>query len=245
MTESERITDSHLRPIMIQRQVLRHPAGSSLVSQGKTRVLCAASIGNDVPDFRSMTNGGWITAEYAMLPGSTTPRKRRDGAARFPDKRSIEISRFLGRCLRAVVDLDSMGPHLITLDCDVLDADGGTRAAALSGSCIALHDALVSLVNEGRIAANPFRTLVAGVSVVAVNDRLVLDPSYSDDARASMELNIALSETGAPVEIHAMGEGKPFSIRMLEEAIDIARGGAELIFEEQRRVLQETRADHP
>jgi ribonuclease PH len=138
-----------------------------------------------------------------------------------------------------------MGPHLITLDCDVLDADGGTRAAALSGSCIALYDALDSLVNESRITANPFRNLVAGVSVVAVKDRLVLDPSYSDDARASMELNIALSETGEPVEIHAMGEGKPFSIRMLEEAVDLARGGAELIFEEQRRVLQETRADNP
>jgi ribonuclease PH len=141
--------NAEIRPLTVERSFMNYAEGSAFISLGSTRVICAASVSQDLPEFRRETGGGWVTAEYAMLPRSTKKRKARQGPLSPPDKRSIEISRFIGRCLRAVVDIDAMGPWLIQIDCDVVDADAGTRVAALTGSLVALHDALLWLHESG------------------------------------------------------------------------------------------------
>ncbi len=231
-----------LRPIRFERGAVRHPAGSCLVSFGQTRVLCTASIEREVPPHRRGSGGGWLTAEYAMLPGSTSPRKRRDGAKQ--DGRSVEIQRLIGRSLRAAVDLDAIGEVTLYVDCDVLQADGGTRTAAITGGWIALHDALSSLARE-RGLDSPSRYLlgqVAAISVGVVGGALEVDLDYARDSKADVDFNVVM-RSGAPgqpaafIEVQGTGEQGVFSRPQLDQLLDAAGGAIAELFQLQNQAL--------
>jgi len=229
--------DDELRPVRMERSFLKNAEGSVLVQQGSTRVICAASVGVGVPDFRKDSGGGWITAEYSMLPRSTVQRKRRQGVAQAPDKRSIEISRFLGRCLRAVVDLDALGSNMIQIDCDVVDADAGTRVAALTGSLVALHDALTFLNKENSFKKWPLREYVAGISVAMMENRLLLDPCYREDHDAAVDLTLVVTNSLRIVEVHAAAETAPYERTVLDDMIALGIKGARELFTAQEKIL--------
>ncbi|MCU0612570.1 MAG: ribonuclease PH [Candidatus Eisenbacteria bacterium] len=220
------------RSVEIHRGFLRHAEGSAMITQGATRVICAASISAALPDFRRGTGGGWVTAEYAMLPRSTGVRSPR--VTLVPNKRAVEISRFLGRCLRAVVDLSAMGPWLIQVDCDVVDADGGTRCAALTGGFVALADAMQFLVAREKRPAWPLRELVAGISIARIEERLVVDPCYEEDHRAAIDLTMAVTGSGRIVELHAASEASPYERATLDAMVTLGIEGAHAAFAAQR-----------
>ena len=212
-----------LRPVTFQRQYVKHPAGSCLVGFGSTRVLCTASLDKDLPPHRRGSGGGWLSAEYAMLPGSTSPRKRRDGAK--PDGRSVEIQRLIGRSLRAAVDLDKLGEVSLTIDCDVLQADGGTRTAAITGGFVALSDAVDVLLQRREIQQNPLHGQVAAVSVGIYNGQAVLDLDYAEDANAETDMNVVMNSGGAFIEIQGTAEGHAFRRHELDQLLDLAAHG--------------------
>jgi ribonuclease PH len=221
---------AEIRCPMIDPAFMNYAEGSALITLGSTRVICAASVTNDVPEFRRGTGGGWITAEYSMLPRSTKERKARQGPFSPPDKRHIEISRFIGRCLRAVVDIDALGPHLIHIDCDVIDADAGTRVAAVTGSLVAVHDALLWLHDTGSLSTWPLREYVAGISVALIGDTILLDPSYEEDRDAEIDLSMAVTDSRRLVEIHGASEGSPYDRQTLNRMIDAGIEGAAELF---------------
>jgi ribonuclease PH len=212
--------------VAIERAFMKYAEGSALIALGSTRVICAASVSQNLPEFRRETGGGWVTAEYSMLPRSTRERKARQGPSSSVDKRSVEISRFIGRCLRAVVDLDALGPELIRIDCDVVDADAGTRVAAVTGGLVALHDALLWLHQAGRLKTWPLREYVVGIGVALVGDEILLDPSYEEDRAAELDLSLAVANSGRLVEIHGASEGSPYDIDTLNRLIDAGIQGA-------------------
>jgi ribonuclease PH len=225
-----------MRPISFQRSYLKHPAGSCLVSFGETRVLCSVSIEKEVPPFRRGTGGGWLTAEYSMLPGSTSPRKRRDGAKQ--DGRSVEIQRLIGRSLRAAVDLAKLGEVTIAIDCDVLQADGGTRTSAITGSWVALHDALGTLARQQK-TVGPQHYLtgqIAAVSVGLVDGKVVVDLDYANDSRAEVDMNVVMRGSEF-IEVQGTGENGTFSRTQLDSLLDAAAGGLQGIFAAQRTAL--------
>ena len=228
-----------MRPVRFERNFLAYPAGSCLATFGETKVVCTASIEAGVPAFLQDAGQGWITAEYAMLPGSTAGgRKRRNGAHR--DGRGVEIQRLIGRSLRAAVDLTKLGPVSIVIDCDVLQADGGTRTAAISGGWVALHDGLCRLARDQGLES-PERYLigqVAAVSVGIVDGRVVCDLSYDQDSRALVDMNVVKRE-GDYIEIQGTGERGPFSRADLVRLLDAAEEGFERIFPAQRRALEQ------
>ncbi len=225
-----------LRPLSFQRQYVKHPAGSCLVSFGETRVLCTVSIEKEVPPFRRGSGGGWLTAEYSMLPGSTSPRKRRDGAKQ--DGRSVEIQRLIGRSLRAAVDLDKLGEVTIAIDCDVLQADGGTRTASITGGWVALHDALTVLATQqGKPgAAHYLLGQVAAISVGVVGGKVEVDLDYVKDSKADVDMNVVMRGSDF-IEVQGTGEHGVFARSQLDELLDAASGALAQIQAAQRTAL--------
>ena len=210
MRPSQRKADE-LRPIRITRHYTRHAEGSVLIEFGDTRVLCTASVENNVPPFLRGKGSGWVTAEYGMLPRSTHTRSSREAAKGKQSGRTQEIQRLIGRSLRAVVDLDALGERQITLDCDVLQADGGTRTAAITGACVALHDAIAGLMREGKITTHPLRDFVAAISVGVYQGVPVLDLDYPEDSDCDTDMNVVMTGAGGFVEVQGTAEGAPFS----------------------------------
>jgi len=216
-----------LRPVTIERNIIRHAAGSVMVSFGGTRVLCAASYEAKVPGWLRGSGKGWVTAEYAMLPASTHTRSSRDASKKG---RALEISRLIGRSLRAVTDLAAIGECQITLDCDVIQADGGTRTAAITGAYVALHDALGWAVAQGNIPAVPLRSHCAAVSVGIVGGKTLLDLNYEEDVSAAVDMNVVMNGEGRFIEVQATGEEQTYTREELDELVDLAsRGIGELI----------------
>ena len=224
-----------LRPVQFQANFQVAPAGAVLVSFGGTRVLCAVSVDKGVPSWMKAqgATGGWLTAEYRMLPGATSPRQ-----GRKENGRSTEIQRLVGRSLRAVVDLEKLSELTVTVDCDVLDADGGTRCAAITGASVALELAFQKLLREGRIAQNPLRSQVAAVSVGIVAGQPLLDLSYPEDSAAEVDMNVVMTAEDRLVEVQGTGEEATFSRRQMGEMLDLAEAGMRELFAAQRRALQ-------
>ena len=228
---------AQLRPIKLELGKLAHPEGSCLISMGLTRVLCTATVEDKVPRFLQDTGRGWVTAEYGMLPRSTHTRQERERTRGRPNSRALEISRLIGRCLRAGVDLKSLGERTVILDCDVLQADGGTRCAAINGAAVALHQALEHLVRQGELTANPMHTMVAAVSVGLVDRKPVLDLDYGQDSQAAVDMNVVMTGEGAFVEIQGTAEQSPFDRQELDKMLDLARLGIEELIRQQRKAL--------
>lgn len=227
-----------LRPVRLETGYLDHAEGSCLVSFGATRVLCAASVENRVPGFLVGTGRGWVTAEYALLPRSTHTRTPRETGR--PRARTQEIKRFIGRALRAVCDLERLGERQVVIDCDVLQADGGTRTAALTGGFVALALAVERMLARGDITASPVIEPVAAVSVGRVGDDLLVDLCYEEDSRAELDMNLALTAGGRIVEIQATAEGMPFTFDELARLYGMAAAAIGRLVELQRQALART-----
>jgi ribonuclease PH len=232
---SERPLDE-LRDVKLEIPYTDSTPGSVLISMGRTRVLCTASVLPEVPRWLKDSGKGWVTAEYAMLPGSSSERVRRDHVS---GGRAKEISRLIGRSLRAVVDLKAMGDAMAMVDCDVIEADGGTRTAAITGAWIALWYAMEDAVDKGRIAANPIIDEVAAVSVGIVDGRPTLDLDYQKDVDAEVDMNVVMSGRGLLVEVQGTAERAPFSRGELDQLLDLAAGGISELHDLQRRAVAE------
>jgi ribonuclease PH len=228
-----------LRAVRIQRGYTRHAEGSVLVEFGDTRVLCTASVEARVPGFLRGSGRGWVTAEYGMLPRATHTRGEREAARGKQSGRTQEIQRLIGRALRAVIDLPALGEHTIHVDCDVLQADGGTRTAAITGSFVAVHDALGWMRGRGLIAALPVKEFVAAVSVGVVDGEPVLDLDYPEDAACQTDMNVVMTGAGRLVEVQGTAEGEPFARAELDQLLALAaRGIAELVAQQRRALGQ-------
>ncbi len=238
MRPSGRALDQ-LRPISITRHYTKHAEGSVLVEFGDTKVLCTASVEASVPRFLRGQNQGWITAEYGMLPRSTGSRMGREAARGKQGGRTQEIQRLIGRSLRAAVDLKLLGEHSIVLDCDVLQADGGTRTASITGACVALVDALRSLQRAKKISADPLKHLIAAVSVGIYQGQPVLDLDYLEDSSAETDMNVVLTENGGFVEVQGTAEGETFSLEEMHSMMALAQTGVARLIEAQRAALAE------
>jgi len=226
-----------LRPTIIELHPVAYAEGSCLISTGNTRVLCAASVEESVPDWRVSSGKGWVTAEYGMLPRSTHTRTSRErGATRG---RTQEIQRLIGRSLRAVIDLEGLGPRTIILDCDVLQADGGTRTASVTGASVALALACNRLVGEGILARSPMREMVAAVSAGVYQGTPLLDLDYREDSRAQVDMNLVGTEGGKLVEVQGTAEGDPFSREVLLEILDLGMEGIRALVRAQKTALEE------
>ncbi len=230
---------SQPREIRITREFTGAAAGSVLYETGRTRVLCAASVEKGVPPWLTGRGRGWMTAEYRMLPSSTRPRKPRDSARGRIDGRNTEIQRLIGRSMRSVTDLTALPDRTIWLDCDVLEADGGTRTAAISGAYVALVDALRGLEAEGALERWPIRTAVAAISVGVVNGKACLDLEASEDQNADVDMNIVMTGDGRFIEIQGTAEKDPFDDAMMGQLVTLARSGVETIVAAQNAALGE------
>ncbi len=228
---------AQLRPLTITRHYTRHAEGSVLVEFGHTKVLCTASVEERVPPFLKGKGRGWVTAEYGMLPRSTNTRTDREAARGKQSGRTQEIQRLIGRSLRAVTDLGALGERQVTLDCDVIQADGGTRCASISGACVALHDALSRLVAAGRLAGHPMRELVAAVSVGIVGGMPVLDLDYEEDSACDTDMNVVMTASGGIIEVQGTAEGEPFSRGELDTLLELAAAGIGTIVAAQKSAL--------
>ncbi|HTY42483.1 MAG TPA: ribonuclease PH [Thermoanaerobaculia bacterium] len=226
-----------LRPVSIETGVARHAEGSALITLGHTKVFCAASVEDRVPPFLKGTGSGWVTAEYGMLPRATHTRSAREAAQGKQGGRTVEIQRLIGRSLRSVVELRGLGERTITLDCDVLQADGGTRCAGITGACVALAMALSRLTRESRIPRWPLRETVAAVSVGICAGQPVLDLAYEEDSEADVDGNVVGTASGAFVEIQTTAERRPFSDAQLEQLLALARKGLKRLREIQDEAL--------
>ena len=230
-------TSEQLRPLKITRNYTCHAEGSVLVEFGNTKVLCTASVEESVPPFMRGKGTGWVTAEYGMLPRSTHTRSAREAAKGKQSGRTQEIQRLIGRSLRAVVDLAALGERQITLDCDVLQADGGTRCASITGASVALHDALNTLVASGKLTANPLRELVAAVSVGIVDGEPRLDLDYPEDSACDTDMNVVMTASGGLIEVQGTAEGAPFSRAELDILLALATQGIHDIIRAQSAAL--------
>jgi len=226
-----------LRAIRISRNFTRHAEGSVLVEFGDTRVLCTASVEDSLPAFLRGRGQGWITAEYGMLPRATHTRGAREAVKGKQSGRTQEIQRLIGRSLRAVTDLTLLGERQITLDCDVLQADGGTRTASVTGACVALADALGRLLAAGKLARNPLTDLVAAISVGMVEGTALLDLDYEEDSSCDTDMNVVMTGSAGIVEVQGTAEGEPFSRRQLDQLLDLAQSGIARLIEVQRAAL--------
>ena len=221
----------------MQRGFTRHPEGSVLVEFGDTRVLCTASVEDRVPPFLKDSGRGWVTAEYGMLPRSTNTRTEREAARGKQSGRTQEIQRLIGRALRAVVDLPALGPRTVQIDCDVLQADGGTRTAAITGGFVALHDALTWLAGKGAFPSIPVRDFVAAVSVGVCEGTPVLDLDYAEDSASGCDMNIVMTGAGSFVEVQGTAEGATFTRAEMDALLGLAQRGIAQLVSEQRRAL--------
>lgn len=225
MSRSDGRTSDQLRPVSFERHWSEHAEGSTLVSFGKTKVLCTASFTPGVPRWLKDSGTGWVTAEYAMLPRATTTRNQRESVKGKLGGRTQEISRLIGRSLRAVVDMSVLGENSIVIDCDVLQADGGTRTAAITGSYVALADALTWARSERHISTDPLIDSVAAVSVGIIDGEPRLDLHYDDDVRAETDMNVVMTGEGNFVEVQGTAEGEPFDRGLLDELLNLAAAG--------------------
>jgi ribonuclease PH len=226
-----------LRAINITRRYTRHAEGSVLVEFGDTRVICTASVDEKVPNFLKGKAQGWVTAEYGMLPRSTGSRMNREAAHGRQGGRTQEIQRLIGRSLRAAMDLKALGERTITIDCDVIQADGGTRTASVTGGCVALHDAIEYLLKKSLLKTNPLRQLVASVSAGIHNGQAVLDLDYVEDSSASTDMNFVMNEQGGFIEIQGTAEGQTFSLDEMLAMTELARAGIRELIQHQRQAL--------
>ncbi|TMH76797.1 MAG: ribonuclease PH [Betaproteobacteria bacterium] len=237
MVRSSGRSAGELRPVTLSRRYTRHPEGSVLVEFGDTRVLCTASVEARVPPFLKGRGSGWITAEYGMLPRATHTRGEREASRGRQGGRTHEIQRLIGRALRAVVDLPALGERTIQLDCDVIQADGGTRTAAITGSFVALCDAMAWMRERSMLTAEPVRESVAAVSVGVVDGIALLDLDYAEDSACETDMNVVMTSSGALVEIQGTAEGKPFSDAQLQALLALARSGIARLIEAQKAAL--------
>jgi ribonuclease PH len=237
MRPSQRRIDQ-LRPISIERHYTRHAEGSVLISFGDTRVLCTATVEEKVPPFLRGQGSGWVTAEYGMLPRSTGTRMPREASRGRQGGRTLEIQRLIGRSLRAVTDLVVLGERTVTLDCDVIQADGGTRTASITGAWVALSDAIAHLESVGALEKSPISGQVASVSVGIFGEESVLDLDYAEDSAAETDMNVVMDETGRFIEIQGTAEGTPFTFEEMQRMLDLARHGIAELMEHQRAALR-------
>ncbi|MGC8874192.1 MAG: ribonuclease PH [Chloroflexia bacterium] len=239
MSRTDGRRPDELRSVRILPGYAEFAEGSALIEIGRTRVLCTASVEEQVPPWLRASNpgSGWVTAEYAMLPRSTPERMRRERGTVLGG-RTQEIQRLIGRALRAAVDLSLLGERTVLLDCDVIQADGGTRTAAITGAYVALHLALQRLLRDGRIERWPVRSAIAAVSVGVVNGEMLLDLTYTEDAAAEVDLNVVMTQRGRLVEIQGTAEREPFSLSRLEEMVRLARVGLAQLFRAQQIALE-------
>jgi ribonuclease PH len=226
-----------LRPLQIEPGFVRTADGSALITQGETRVICTASVSDSVPRWLEGKGRGWVTAEYAMLPASTGDRKQRDVSKGRQDGRGVEIQRLIGRSLRGVVDFAALGERSVYVDCDVLQADGGTRCAAISGGYVALHLALQGLVDSGALKSVPLNGSIAAVSAGIVGGRALCDLDYSEDSGAEVDANVVMTGDGGLVEVQATAERTPLSRASLDELLALAEAGIAHLRAEQERAL--------
>lgn len=236
MRPSGRAIDQ-LRSVSFMRQFTKHAAGSTLVSMGDTKVLCTASIDNRTPPWLKGTGSGWVTAEYGMLPGATHSRVRREAANGKQSGRTQEIQRLIGRSLRAAIDLEALGERTITIDCDVLQADGGTRCASITGAYVSLCDAIEKLLKERKIKKNPIHGHIAAVSVGIYKGQPVLDLDYAEDSTAETDMNVVMNEAGGFIEIQGTAEGHAFRENELQEMLGLAKHGITELVAAQRESL--------
>ncbi len=227
-----------LRPIKIIPGYQSFAEGSALIKLGKTHVLCSVTAEERVPNFLKGSGTGWITAEYAMLPRATVTRTRRDSTMGRVGGRNQEIQRLIGRSLRAVADLDALGERTLMVDCDVLQADGGTRTAAISGAYIALYKAMETLQNMGVISSIPLKSAVAATSIGIVNGYMMMDLCYDEDAQAGVDFNVVMTSKGEFVEVQGTAEGKPFNKQAIDDLLSLAEKGIQQLFQAQQDVLK-------
>ena len=223
-----------MRPVRLEREVMKHALGSCLVEFGDTKVLCAATIEEGLPGWRKSAHAGWVTAEYAMLPASTNRRTARETRSR--KGRSMEIERLIGRSLRTVVNLKALGEYTVTVDCDVLQADGGTRTASVTGAWVALHDALRTWVDAGKISRLPLTGQVAAVSMGVVDGAELLDLDYVEDSRAEVDMNLVATVDGQIVELQGTGERTPFDRERLGRLLDLGELGIRQLTDLQNQI---------
>ena len=229
---------NRLRSVSLERHFTKHAAGSVLIKQGNTWVLCTACIEEKVPPFMRNSGKGWVTAEYSMLPSSTVDRKEREIKKGKPDARGTEISRLIGRALRAAVDMDKLGERTIAIDCDVLQADGGTRCASITGGMVALLDALNKLVAEGKLDHAPIKHFIAAVSVGICNGEPTLDLDYAHDSTAEVDLNVVMTDDNRFVEIQGTAEHNPFTEAQLDALKTLAQQGIKELVRIQKKALK-------
>jgi ribonuclease PH len=232
--------DDELRPVRITPNFMPYAEGSALIEMGQTRVICTATLDDRVPPFRRNTGTGWLTAEYAMLPRATQQRTQRETGRGGPSGRTHEIQRLIGRSLRAVTNLGALGERTITVDCDVLQADGGTRTASITGAYVAVALACRKLVRENRLPRLPFTGEVAAVSVGLVGGRPLLDLKYDEDSRAEVDMNVVCTGDGRFIELQGTAEGEPFTRAQSDELIELAARGLQELFRAQREAIEQS-----
>ena len=228
-----------VRSIKITRHYTKHAEGSVLVEFGETKVLCNATVEESVPRFLKGQNQGWVTAEYGMLPRATNSRTQREAAKGKQTGRTMEIQRLIARSLRAMIDLKLLGEYTITLDCDVIQADGGTRTASITGACVALNDAINKMIADGKLKQNPIKSLVAAVSVGIVEGQAVCDLEYIEDSNADTDMNVIMTDDGRIIEVQGTAEGEPFSHEELLKLLELAKNGIATIIDAQRQALKD------
>jgi ribonuclease PH len=236
-TRNDGRAPDELRPVTIEPGFMSTASGSCLISAGGTRVICTASAEEGVPRWMAGKGRGWVTAEYGMLPASTGERKKRDVSKGRPDGRTVEIQRLIGRALRGVVDFEALGERTVMLDCDVLEADGGTRCASITGAYVALHLALQKMVAETDLERVPLTQSIAAVSCGMVDGRALLDLDYSEDSTAEVDMNVVMTGDGGLVEVQATAERTPLSRASLDEMLALAAGGIERLRLSQEQAL--------
>jgi ribonuclease PH len=228
---------NELRDIKFTRNYTKHAEGSVLVEYGDTKVICTASVTPLVPRFLKGKNSGWITAEYGMLPRSTSERMYRESAQGRQGGRTLEIQRLIGRSLRACVDLKALGENTITLDCDVIQADGGTRTASITGACVALVEAIKHMQSRKQLKTDPLKFLIASVSVGIFKGMPVLDLDYDEDSNAETDMNVVMNERGEFIEVQGTAEGKTFTGNELNAMLELAQSGIRTLIDKQKRLL--------
>jgi ribonuclease PH len=236
MTRTGR-TSQQLRPVTLTRHFIKHPEGAVLVEFGDTRVICTASVEETVPPFLRGKGTGWVTAEYAMLPRATHTRSSREAAKGKQTGRTLEIQRLIGRSLRAVTDMTKLGERTIYLDCDVIQADGGTRTASITGAYVALSDAINGLLQRGLLTCSPLKEAVAAVSVGIVEGQALLDLDYQEDSGAEVDMNYVMTSSGRFVEVQGTAEAEPFTIEQMDAMRSLAMDGIQQLFVLQQQAL--------
>lgn len=231
--------NDQLREVRLTRNFTKHAEGSVLVEFGDTKVICTASVENKVPSFLRGQGKGWITAEYGMLPRSTGSRMNREAARGKQGGRTVEIQRLIGRSLRAAVDLEALGENTIMIDCDVIQADGGTRTASITGACVALADAISSLKAAGKVNGEPLKRMIAAISVGIYEGEAVLDLDYPEDSNAETDMNMVMADDGGMIEIQGTAEGEPFTEAQFAAMLALAKKGISEINAMQKAVLAE------